>query len=335
VLGALAVGEAWFRGEREQRTRRVLAAALPFVVLLAAVAPWIVYYELATRVRAANSPWHVRFLELIWKLNLFVVPVLVLALAIPLARRRWASLDPAGRRWLASGIALPPLLVLWVSAVAPMGFHRYIVAVTPLACLVSAWLAVEGARFCVARVESAARGIAATVLALGAVVVLGVSSFVSLPVSAAYPGFASAMQWREIAFRGELTLLVRELFFDRPDPNRMIVQALAPRLRPGDEILVNYEDIPLMFYTDATVRGGVAAFRAEDDRSSPPRFAVIRHSVPFVHWDVFKREYARYSWNPIAKGIVDVPYGNNPDPDMYYDVWIRQGDVLVAERAAR
>ncbi len=51
-----------------------------------------------------------------------------------------------------------------------------------------------------------------------------------------------------------------------------------------------------MFYLPNPIRGGIAAFRAEDDGEQPPSFLVIRRSVPFVHWPVFQREVGRYQW---------------------------------------
>jgi hypothetical protein len=69
-----------------------------------------------------------------------------------------------------------------------------------------------------------------------------------------------------------------------------------------------------MYYLPNPVRGGIAAFRAEDDAKAPPRFAILRRSVAFVHWPVFQREIARYQWDMIPLNAPDVMWGNNPDP---------------------
>jgi len=103
------------------------------------------------------------------------------------------------------------------------------------------------------------------------------------------------------------------------------------RLQPGDEVLVNYEDLPFVFYTDARVRGGIAAFRAED-RSGPPRFLVLRRSVDFVHWPVFLRQFRRHPWRLVATGAPDVPFGNNPDP-AFAQAPARNREIVVAELA--
>ena len=59
----------------------------------------------------------------------------------------------------------------------------------------------------------------------------------------------------------------------------MVVEWLKQNAKPTDEILINYEDVPLMFYLPNPIRGGVAAFRVEDDSKSPPEFVVLRQSV--------------------------------------------------------
>ena len=58
----------------------------------------------------------------------------------------------------------------------------------------------------------------------------------------------------------------------------------------------------------------MAAFRVADDARTPPRFVVLRHSVPFTHWPIFLREVQRYQWEPIPLKAPDLIWGNNPDP---------------------
>jgi hypothetical protein len=87
-------------------------------------------------------------------------------------------------------------------------------------------------------------------------------------------------------------------------------------ISPEDEILVNYEDIPLMFYTNNPIRGGIPCFRVEDSRRAPPRFLIYRKSVSFVHIPVFAREIRRYRWRPVHSGAPDIPWGNIPEPEL-------------------
>lgn len=318
VLGLVALAGNW------PRVSRAVAA---FAALGAAVAPFAWYYGLHARLRNPTFTFEKRFIGNLYNLNQFVVGFSILALA---AWFLWRGRGELGRErrallWASWGIILS--MVVWVPFVAPVPFHRYVVQVTPLAALVTAWTLLRLAD-AAATWSRRAWLRPATVAICGAVV--AASGIASAPL-------AAALASREWPFRPmgrpEIGAAFREVFVRRPDPNRLVIDAIAPALRPGDEILVNYEDIPFMFYTRARVRGGVAAFRVEDRHAPPPRFIVLRRSVPFVHWPVFQREAARYAWRPIATGAPDVPFGNFPDPS-FVPFPSSLLEVVVAERTS-
>jgi hypothetical protein len=112
-----------------------------------------------------------------------------------------------------------------------------------------------------------------------------------------------------------------------------VIDWLRQNAAPADEILINYEDLPLMFYLPNPIRGGIAAFRAEDDAKTPPTFLVIRQSVPFVHWPVFQREAGRYQWMEVPVKAPDVLWGNNPDPMAQAQDFATERKIIVARRA--
>ena len=136
-----------------------------------------------------------------------------------------------------------------------------------------------------------------------------------------------------IVFRPELALFASEIFGDRPDPNRAVIEWVKGRAAPLDEILVNYEDVPFMFYTMNPVRGGIPCFRVEDCGGLPPRFAVLRQSVRFVPGSPYKRETERYRWRQVKIRVPDIPWGNSPDPAAQA-VWYPNpgSEILVAVR---
>ena len=117
-----------------------------------------------------------------------------------------------------------------------------------------------------------------------------------------------------IWYRAELKDLRAEIFGHQPDPNRLVIDWLRQNSKPTDEILINYEDLPLIYYLPNPIRGGIATFRVEDDAKTAPRFVVLRHSADFVHWPVFEREMAKYKWEVVPLKAPDVQWGNNPDP---------------------
>jgi hypothetical protein len=119
----------------------------------------------------------------------------------------------------------------------------------------------------------------------------------------------------------------------RPDPNREAIELVRARARPDDEILVAYEDIPFMFYTDNRIRGGMPAFRVQDRSAPPPRFLVARPGVPFGVWPAFVEEVARYRWERLPTEAPAVYNGNNPDPGAQSS-WSRTDlpRIVVAQR---
>ncbi len=321
VLGLLALAGTWPRPGR---------AIAVFAVLGAAVAPFAWYYGIVGRIRNTILPWSDKFVGNLVHMNHFVIPFLLLAPAGYLLWRTRATLSRQQREVLAGAIGMILLMLLWVPTVAPWYFHRYIVQLTPLASIVVAWVVVRAANAPTwLRARPWAR--AGTIVAVGAAV--AVSAVLPYPIDLAlarWSGIEATPKLRTVLLRGELEHTRREIAGSPPDPNREVIEWVKHRLRDGDEILVNYEDIPFMFYTDAAVRGGVAAFRVEDRAGPPPRFLVLRRSVSFVHWPVFLREAKRHSWSFASTGAPDVPFGNNPDPDS--TLWQPRSEVLVGER---
>jgi hypothetical protein len=305
VIGVLLALAAW--GDWP-RVRRVLVAG---AALGAAIAPWVWYYELAGRVKASLAPFSHKFTLNLLHLNQFLIPlVLLAALGIVLAVRG-RRLDPVPRRVLAACLAILLAVIVWVPSVAPWGFHRYIVHLAPLAALGAAWVLTEAAGW-VARRYSRERSrtwVAAALAAFLAVCPL-LPNLVTIPLVTAFGGNYPT----GLFVRAEWAVLHEEVFAPRPDPNRLTVESLALVASPGDEVLTNYEDVPLMFYTDYRVRGGIPMFRVED-RSRPPRFLVLRRSTALGVGPPLGRELARHRWQPLRTTIPDMEWGNMPEPE--------------------
>lgn len=299
VLAVIAAASAW------PRLGRPVGA---FAALGAAVAPFAWYYGILDRVRRPFSSLLGRAMGNLFNVNQYLIAVPLLLLAGWLAWRHRAELSAAQRRLLWSALGILVAMLAWVPLVAPWSFHRYVVQLTPLACLLAAWTIARVARPLAGRAR--APWIKAVIPASLAVIV-GVSGVLSAPI-------AYALDWRSqpvhVLGRPELGTMLSEIFLERADPNRAVIDSIVPMLRDGDEILVNYEDIPFMFYTRARVRGGIPAFRVEDHTAPPPRFLVIRRSVTFVLWNMFERAWARSTWREVPVDAPDIPWGNNPDP---------------------
>ncbi len=304
-------------GALRSRARAVRATLGAGLALAAAVAPFAAYYELWGRWLTPQGTWSGRFLGNLSNVNLYVAPLLVLAAGAAFLVRRWRGLEPWERRLPAVTVLAVLALLVWVPTTAPASFHRYVVMATPLGCFLAAWVA--GA---LARALAPARW--APVVAAALVAVLALTSWTAWPVAALLPTGAAAA--RPLSARPDLRPLWVALFEKRPDPNRLVAEWLRANAAPTDPILVNYEDVPLMFYLRNPIRGGLVAFGAEDPSLPPPRFAVLRRSVSFCYWPAFLRELHAYQWQLVPVQAPDVRWGNNPDPSGEADV-DRAGDA--------
>ena len=288
---AVLFADAFLAGRRYRATLQVGG------VLAAALSPFIYYYELWGR-GSQGGGFLERFRENLFHTNEYVVPLVVLLIAAVLLLRRRRILDDPERRMIAIACAIVALMMLWVPAVSEYTYLRYVIVIAPAAVLLAAWgleqiLGRHAPRF-------AWLGVALLVF----------TPWLSLPLRGVAPpsNDEDLSPW----YRIEWGYLYANLFAHRPDPNRMVVEWLRRNSAPSDEIVINYEDLPLMFYLPNPIRGGIAAFRVEDQ--PPPRFLILRRSADFVYWPAFERVQARYRWAPAPLNAPDVPWGNNPDP---------------------
>jgi hypothetical protein len=199
--------------------------------------------------------------------------------------------------------------------VGPYAFYRYIVQLSPLAAIVTAWLIGEAVAWADRRF---AGRLPTSLLATAAAAFLSfcplISNVVNYPLDPLFKNINIAPTGRFL--RPEWKILWEEVFNPPLDPNRIIVEKLKREALPADEILINYEDIPLMFYLDNPIRGGISCFRVEDSSRIPPRFFVYRRSANFVFEPPFIREMNRYMWQRDRSNAPDVIWGNIPEPEM-------------------
>jgi len=290
-------------------------------VLGAAIAPFAYYYELWGRHSIPASPWHERFMRNLLNVNEYVVPVLIVGVAIAVSVHRRKTLPVAERRLVVIACAIFVVLLFWVPAVAPGPLLRYVIIMAPVGCLLVAWVLVR------------LGGSQPRVFTWAAAAMFLLTPWLSLPLSLPLHVMHRAKYRGATVFRFELEVLRRSVFGHRADPNRLVADWLKQNAAADDEILINYEDIPLMFYLPNPIRGGVAAFRVEDDAKRPPDFVVLRHSVAeFGHWPVYDREVQRYAWTPVPLQAPDVHWGNCPDPIAQEEDPAHAQSIYIARR---
>ncbi len=290
----------------------------PLVVgasLSAAIAPFAYYYELWGRRSVQTGTWVERFQRNIFDLNEYVVPLVVLGVAVYICFSRRKRLDAFEFRLICIACAIIGGFVLWIPAVAPAAFLRYTIILAPVGCLIAAWVLFRTADF-----------LGRSVVWVGAALFI-FTPWLGLPLRLLHPESLR----HENVIRPELKTLARSVFGNEPDPNRPVIEWLRQNAAPSDEIVINYEDIPLMFYLPNPIRGGIAAFRVEDDSKRPPDFIVLRKSVDFVHWAAFDRELRRYQWTTVNLQAPDIVCGICPDPVQRYNA-THTAAIFVARR---
>lgn len=288
-----------------------------FATLVMAIAPFVFFYQMHTRVKASSEPWDQKFLSQIYNTNQYQLPILLALGALWILWREQRRAPSRETHLVGLCLAIIAAKLVWMPTVGPLHFYRYIVDLTPISAVVLAY----GASRTAALVFDTARW--QTLLASGLAGVQILSAVFSQPLAGLFPAPTRSYSLPGWVLRPELRAYGDELAGTAPDPNRDTIEYLRPLLRPEDEILVNYEDGPFIFYLRNRIRGGIPAFRALDT-STPTRFVVFRRTVPFIHRSIFGMAFAPSGeidagqWRTIPAGLVDITWGNNPDPGNVY-----------------
>jgi len=302
---------------------------LTFGAIAVAIAPWVYYYELASRVKPRYTSLESSVLGSLFNFNHFQFPILALVpLVILMFGKPVHRAGVAGRRLVGLATCLCLALLVWVPTVSPFPFYRYLMPVTPLAALALAYVILGSIDLMFAgRAANDLRVVAALPLAA----LFTLTPLAALPVSLFIPSQHRPLQQFGILVRPELSAIYLDVIEDGPDPNRDVIEVLASRIQAGDEVLVNYEDVPFMFYTDATVRGGMCAFRTEAPDNGRLRFAVIRPNLRIGH-AALMRELARHRWRPIYERILALRWGHVPDPRFHrFQRYEAPPDTIILE----
>jgi|GEM_PF-1064723 len=112
--------------------------------------------------------------------------------------------------------------------------------------------------------------------------------------------------------RFPLVAYFQELTHDFEGPNEAIVDFFQTYARKDDTILTNYEDLPLMFYTDCQVLGGLSGHGWDEEDLD---WIIIRQ-----HWfnvDYLAERALEREFMPLWLPVRDLRWGNRPLPSYH------------------
>jgi hypothetical protein len=293
------------------RPRRLGETVLVFAGFCAVTAPFCIFYELAGRTKHMAIQWSSSLWTLVSEVNQFQLPLAIIPVVLWLLwvnrkdRSNTQSLPLVGL-----SLAIVLVLPIWMAIAGSVPFYRYIVPLTTLSAIVAAYGIVEAARL-LPRAKDVRWLVPSAVTA--ATLIFLITNLPSWPGGLVFPEEYRLEYYLSSVVRPEIGLLIGDLTEGgEEDPNRATVEFLRQRLRPGDEILCNYEDKPLMFYLPNRVRGGISCFRVTDEGNV--RFAVYRRNVDFCHTSIYLRVLLKSQWRAYVMSAPDIPWGNSPDP---------------------
>ena len=203
---------------------RISSVAAVGAAIGISVAPWVWYYELADRLRPGPVPsWTYKFLLNLFHMNQFLLPGLVLAAALMVLWFRWSKTIASARMVLTVSIAMLLAALIWVPTVTQYAFLRYIVHLSPLAAIVTAWVLCEGARRLFVRTTG--REVMCSVTAVSAAVFLAVCPLLSNVLAYPIQSYFNRPVVNDFV-RSDWTAFAEEVLDPQPDPNRETIETL-------------------------------------------------------------------------------------------------------------
>jgi hypothetical protein len=151
--------------------------------------------------------------------------------------------------------------------------------------------------------------------------------------SALWPGSpafeALAEVWRKAGrFRSDVWMYAQELTHDYQGPNEGLVAYLSAHAQPGQTVAVNYEDLPLMFYTNLRVLGGLSARGL--DGTVQPDWVINRKHGPYG--ELMMEIVDAGSYARIEIPYPDIRWENRPQPGEHHYLTVRDEDNVILYR---
>lgn len=295
--------------------KRLARLAFPLVMLAALVIPWAVYLQTWARGRFVFDIY--RFIGHLVHYVVYITGwVLPWPLAVAFVLLFWSAWRRAQPEANVFGLytAVIVATLLFLSATFIWMYFSYIVQLVPLLAVLLAYTVLRLSKRSVVRVAVVALLLLTNVLQLVPYVLPITRSFKWASL-APRPYLAETDALLEAAGRPRSDLLnyTYELTHDYDGPDEGIVLLLQRQARPGDLVVANYGELPILFYTGLDVAGGLAAFRiGELDR---PEWVIKRRDGPYPQ--EMDKLLASANYRAITIPYADILWGNRPVPEYH------------------
>jgi len=318
ALGLHAAVYAW----RRARLATVVGSLLG---IAATTLPWALYAEIhrtTSRLELEAYAWNL--LNYLHSVNQFALPFVLLAAFAVLRPLGWRSPQLSLRNPGVTAVALACTVSVFFVATNVGYFTRYIINVYPLFVLLCAvlvvWLA-DGAR------ERLGPRAGRAAWALVPVIMLTtVLSLAAGPLLVKLARAAPHRPWMDLASvkkplfwystpRHEIWDFLGEITHDFDGPLEGIVEFLRRNATPDQTIYIDYGDLPVLFYTDLTVRGGLQGAPYD----GTPEWIVHRQNRAGVPTNQLKLFVRDRGYVPITlPEFPDTRWENRPDPYSHF-----------------
>jgi 4-amino-4-deoxy-L-arabinose transferase-like glycosyltransferase len=309
-----------------------MAGAVSVLVLF--VVPWAIYLQTWARGRFTFDVY--RFLGHLVHYGVYItgwvlpLPLLLLFAYLYIRRRKVLGLGASEASVVDLYVLVVLVTLLFLSETFIWMYFSYIVQLVPLLMV---FLALT-----VLKVLDRSRLLGYVLIGLlVATNILHVFPYV-LPVSRAFR-WASLAPRRYLAetdaliataghVRSDLADYCYELMHDYDGPNEGIVSFLDEHAAPGDVILANYGELPIVFYTGLDIAGGLSGYRLK--RVGQPKWVINRRDGPYR--DEVARIIAQGDYEAIEIPYPDLPWGNRPVPEYHKFTTVRSVPNVVIHR---
>jgi MFS family permease len=332
----VALGIHWLLPPSEDRPRRRFLTAAILIAIL--VLPWAAFMRVFNRGQSFRLD---RFLAHIgqyflyttaWLFPLILILVLVVAW-LRLGRGEGIKLNNAQARFcqLAGLVIVTNFTMLSASAAFDWVFVRYMVHLIPLLLSMLAIVIVSVMErwpvmaYALLLVLVASNGLGMLPYGLPGVKRLSLSSL--WPGSAAFQSLQAV--WDKAGrFRSDAWMYAQELTHSYEGPNEGLVAYLSANAQAGQTVAVNYEDLPLMFYTELRVLGGLGMHGLNAD--TQPDWVVDRRHGPYR--DVLADVLAAGPYERVEIPYPDIRWENRPQPGQHHYLTVRDENNVVLYR---